>query len=201
MRKLKFKIITYDPSYGFIKENYTYDEDIYNDDLTLADVINIFVKKNNYECTCVSIMNFYEITWNQFFHKTNLCDERLECEYYDYKIGDMCEQFNLENKIIELAINPPIGGAVGENRGIHYFFHTNEKDLHHVPHIHVKSGSVEFRVNLETLEIMDKKTFKNNKKNKLAVDMIRENQQGLINYWNKVVVKGESIKFRMFFPC
>lgn len=52
-----------------------------------------------------------------------------------------------------------IGGDVGRCRGIHFFFHTNEKDLHHVPHIHCKHGSLEFRVNLKDLSIMDTKKF------------------------------------------
>ena len=200
MRKLKFKILVHED----FNEIISYDENNYNDNQSLNEIIRILVKKytKNSKNARAIILNFYEMTWGQFFNMSyELCDERKEYEYYKYKIGALCEQFNLENQIIVLAINPPIGGGVGINRGIHYFFHTNEKDIHHVPHIHVKSGSIEFRVNLNTLEIMDKNIFKNNKKNKLALDMIKKNQQGLINYWNKVVINGESIKFKMFFPC
>ena len=64
-----------------------------------------------------------------------------------------------------------------------------------------KSGNIEYRVNLNTLEIMDKIIFKNPRKNKLALNTIRDHQQDLLNYWNKVVVNGESIKYKMFVRC
>ena len=51
-----------------------------------------------------------------------------------------------------------------------------------------------------TLTIIDKNTFKNYSKTKLVLKLIEENKEDLINYWNRVVVNGESIKFKMFFP-
>ena len=204
MPKLKFKIITYDYT-DFIKENYLFDEDFYSDNLSLEEVINSVLKKNNINIVkCLTILNFDEITWGQYFKNCDyegLHDERTEYDYYNYKIKKLCEQFHLENQMIILAVNPPIGADMGRNRGIHYFFHTNERDIHHVPHIHVKSGNIEYRVNLNTLEIMDKIIFKNPRKNKLALNTIRDHQQDLLNYWNKVVVNGESIKYKMFVRC
>ena len=35
----------------------------------------------------------------------------------------------------------------------------------------------------------------NPRKNKLVLSTIKDNQQDLLNYWNKVVVNGESIKY------
>lgn len=57
----------------------------------------------------------------------------------------------------------------------------------------------EFRVNLITLDILDK-AFKNNKYTKIAIDVIKTNRLELLRYWEKVVLKGESVKFKMYVP-
>lgn len=202
-KKLTFKITVYHYYKDTINQtDYTYGE-IYDDSIKLGEIIDdicinkihISTSKNNV------IIETNELLWDKYFKNLySLIDERKTSEYLKYKICDLCNQFDIQNKIINISINPPMGGYVGRNKGIHYFFHTNEKDLHHIPHIHVKSGKITFRVDLKSLKIMDKTIFKNPKKNKLALKMIKLNQKELIDYWNKVVIKGEKIKFKMYLP-
>lgn len=207
MRKLKFKITTYEYVGYKILEKTNFYEAGYEDNIRLIDILEQlrikFDKKSDY-CRAI-ILDFSSILWGKYFKKIDsennmLLDERRFEDYYKYKIGDLCSQFDIEEKELEILFNPPIGGDVGRHRGIHYFFHTAEKDIHHRPHIHIKSGDTEFRVTLDSIEILDKNTFKSPKKTKLAIELVKLNQEELLNYWNKVVINGESIKYKMYFP-
>ena len=109
-------------------------------------------------------------------------------------------QFSISKCNFKLWFDPGVGGDVGRCRGVHFFFHTKEKDVHKdTPHVHCKYGSEELRINLNTLEIMDK-PFKNNHNNKLAIKGVKLNQSELLRYWNRTVMKGESVKFKMYLP-
>jgi len=206
MRKLKFKVIVYEYVEDRINKKIYYYEEKYDDNIKLGKIVDNICEKfdKNNEIHRPTIMGLNCLLWSKYFknvnYEGNLVDERTSIEYFKYKIGDLCKQFEIAKQEIVILINPPIGGVVGRKNGIHYFFHTNESDLHHKPHIHVKSGDIIFRIGLEDLKILDSKTFKNPKKTKMAVEMVRINQKGLINYWNKVVVNGETIKFKMYFP-
>ncbi len=207
INNLNFKIITYKTiNYKILESEHYYSND-YDDRTRLKAILNEIAKKYDKESQThrVIICNFKNILWDKYFNNINcengLIDERSIDNYYDYKIGDLCKQFDVENTTLKVLVNPPFGDGVGRAKGIHYFFHTNEKDIHHIPHIHVKSGDIEFRINLQTLQIIDNKTFKNPKKTKEAVLMVKNNQKELLNYWEKVVIKGEKIKFKMFLPC
>lgn len=120
-------------------------------------------------------------------------------EYENYKLKDLEKQFSISKKQLTLYIDPPIGGDVGRCRGIHFFFHTNEKDIHHKPHIHCKCGGEEFRIDLLNLKLLDR-PFKNKKRTKLAIDLVRINQSEFIKYWKEVVVNGETVKLKMYIP-
>jgi len=202
MIKLKFKIVIFRYNKIIVKKKMFY-SGYYNENLTMKEVLNdIALKKcKDHKEHGILIINFRDMLWKYYFkNEAQLVDERNVCIYYNYKLKDLSEQFHFENNRLEVWIDPGIGGYVGKNVGIHYFFHTNEKDIHHTPHIHVKNGNIEFRVDLYNLKIMDKKTFKSKSKTKMAIEMIKLNQNDLINYWHKVVIKGESIKFKMYFP-
>ena len=80
-----------------------------------------------------------------------------------------------------LGISIGIGGILGEREGIKFIFHTREKDLHNIPHIHCEYSGEEFRVNLYTLEIMDD-SFKSRKKTKLAMDVVTKIKMNLLEY-------------------
>ena len=120
-------------------------------------------------------------------------------KYENIKLKDLEFQFSITKRTFEIWIDPCIGDDVGRCRGIHFLFHTNEKDIHHRPHIHCKCGSEEFRVDLKSLKIIDKE-FKSKTKTKKALKMIKINQKDLIRYWDNVVINGEKIKFKMYIP-
>ena len=120
-------------------------------------------------------------------------------DYENISIKDLEAQFSITKNEFEIWFDPHIGGSVGRCRGIHFFFHTDEKDLHHNPHIHCKCAEEELRVDLNSIKIMDK-PFKSKKRTDIALEIIKINQQELLKYWNDTVIKGESVKFKMYFP-
>lgn len=118
-----------------------------------------------------------------------------EDDVMNTKIGVLEEYFKISERMLSLHYIEGIGGTLGESEGIRYFFHTREKDLHNIPHIHCEYSGEEFRVNLYTLEIMDD-SFKSRKKTKLAMDVVTKNKDEFIRIWNLAVVKGLPFEFK-----
>lgn len=152
MRKLKFKITTYEYIYYKIFKETSFYEASYEDNIRLIDILEqLRTKFDKKSDTCRAIiLDFSSILWGNYFKKinseNNLLDDRKLDDYFKCKIRDLCTQFDIEELGLEILFNLPIGGDVGQNRGIHYFFHTVEKDIHHRPHIHIKNDEVEFCV-------------------------------------------------------
>ena len=118
-----------------------------------------------------------------------------EDDVMNTKIGVLEEYFKISERTLSLHYLQGIGGTLGESEGIRYFFHTREKDLHNIPHIHCEYSGEEFRVNLYTLEIMYD-SFKSRKKTKLAMDVVTKNKDEFIRIWNLAVVKGLPFEFK-----
>lgn len=178
----------------------------YNKNVTFEDILfDLYGKYSQYkyervlnsDCACAVVVNYNLFDIN--YHFVGLTPEPEVFDYYHIPIGKLEEQFYISKAVFEVVLDLEIGGTVGEYRGINFFFHTNEKDIHHIPHIHCKYSGEEFRVNLITLDILDK-AFKNNKYTKIAIDVIKTNRLELLRYWEKVVLKGESVKFKMYVP-
>ena len=144
MIDLKFKIIIYKYTTKNINKNVTYYTNSYDCERKLCDILNGLISKFYFDIDnhFAYIDSLESKLWNKYFKNLNsnctFYNERKVEDYYKYKIGDLCNQFRINQQIIEVWIDPLIGGSVGYCRGIHFFFHTNEKDLHHIPHIHVK---------------------------------------------------------------
>lgn len=152
--------------------------------------------KNDWKNHC-DIFEINELFWSQFFNSDILYNlEYTQEDYIKMKISDLEKQFHISKTTIPVYLNyDGKGKAIGDTEGIKFFFHTNEKDIHHIPHIHCKYSGVETRINLETLKIMDK-PFKKSKMKK-ALEIIQKNQSELINYWNSVVINGEALEFEL----
>ena len=67
------------------------------------------------------------------------------------------------------------------------------------PHVHCYYSGESFRVDLYKLEIMDGKGFKNNKKTKIALEVIKNNKDALLSKWNAFVLEGKQFKLKMVF--
>lgn len=198
MIKLNFQIKVYKDN----KDDYVVYEisKEYKESLTLNDI-----KKDLYEyysrkhddniCIGIARRDLFDIKYK--FEDLYLDDSMYD--YEDIPIGQLEEQFGISSIVFEAWLDNAVGGTVGEYRGIVFFFHTNEKDLHHIPHIHCKQGDEEFRVNLITLEEIDR-GFKNKKQMKRTLECLSLNQEQLLNYWNEVVLNGETLKFKMYVP-
>ena len=179
----------------------------YNETITFNDVLkdiyimysnNVDKDNDSNECDYrikVGDDNLFSINYSF----KNIYPEPSIYNYKNIRLKNLEWQFGISKHIFYLHLDPCFGDCVGKCKGIHFYFHTNEKDLHHVPHIHCKYGKEEFRVNLITLKIMDK-PFRNRKRAKLAISVIEQNQKELIRYWEEKVIKGEKVKFAMYIP-
>ena len=115
---------------------------------------------------------------------------------YSTKVKNLNNIFGISDRILKIDYISGIGGTSGDIDGIKFFFHTNEKDLHHRRHIHCIYSGEEMRINLDTLEVMDK-PFKNKKKVRRCMELIEMNQEKLIEMWDKIVIYGLPFKFKM----
>lgn len=202
---LKFEIILY--PWERKKEKHMYLQKIYDANLTLKQVlVEIYHEygEDEEEKKSVGLSEHQILIYDPNLFDISYSFKDLDFEpdvyeYENYKLKDLEKQFSISKKNFILYIDPGIGGDVGRCRGIHFFFHTNEKDIHYKPHIHCKCGGEEFRIDLLNLKLLDK-PFKNKKRTKLAIDLVRINQSEFIKYWNEVVVNGETVKLKMYIP-
>lgn len=180
-------------------KNYKISEEV-EENKTLNEVVKKLYDK--YQIKCDMVDNYYmpnidDLLWSQYFAKEVYY--HIEVDYEDYlnvKITDLDKQFNISKLVIPLWFNRDgIGRAVGVIHGVELYFHSNEKDLHHKPHIHCKYGEDETRVEIKTLKILDKPLKKS--KMKPVIEFIIDHQKELIDYWDRVIVNGESIKFKI----
>lgn len=179
-------------SFNIIKE--------YDDNIIFKDVMNKLCLKytiNKDKNLYYDIFEINKLFWGQFFSE-NICNI-LNYDYSDYekmKLFDLEKQFSISKLLLKVYLNYDGKGAIiGEKEGIIFYFHTNEKDIHHKPHIHCKYSGVETRIDLEQIKVLNS-PFKKSKM-KLALKVIKDNQKSLLQYWEKVVVNGENIKFKL----
>lgn len=110
----------------------------------------------------------------------------------DLTVDDLIMLGALRYKYLEITYNCDIGigGTIGNEAGIKYYFHNNEKSIHaHLPHINCKYGEEDIRINLITFEVLDNKKFKSPVKTKRAIDYVKKNQEYLLDIWDNVVDK------------
>ena len=112
----------------------------YSEDKTLREVLKeIYLEYNKVEREndnnwedCCDIFDINELLWGQFFEK-EFCSNIIYTfsDYKDMILRDLDNQFKLSNIVIPVVLNAEKGANVGEEEGIEFFFHTNEKDRHH----------------------------------------------------------------------
>ena len=175
----------------------------FDSNLTLWDIISdiykdYYVRRGlNREDEHINAFVYNRNLFERVYGFSGLIPEPASLEITDIPLIKLENQFGFSKIQHTIWLDSGIGGDVGYCRGIHFFFRTSEKYNHYTPHIHCRYGKEETRINLYTLTFMDEK-FKNPRNNKIAIDAIKQNKRQLINYWNKVVVNGESLKFKMF---
>ena len=111
-------------------------------------------------------------------------------------IIDLEKQFEISTITLPIGINMEgMGKTGGIVEGVKFYFHHNESDIHHEPHIHCSYSGEEISVEFETLKVTGE-PFKKTKMD-VVFKVITEHKQELRNYWNKAVVNGESIPFKL----
>lgn len=106
------------------------------------------------------------------------------------------KQFNISKLEIPVFLNyDGIGKAIGTIKGIKLYFHLNEKDLHHNSHIHCKYSEKETKVEIETLNVLDK-PFKKSKMDVIK-KFLSKHKEELLNYWYKVIIDEQPIELKI----
>lgn len=200
--EINFKVISANED---IEEQETYEYDCcnkYDENVTLEyvvkDLINKYAIPDIFGEIHFAIINLKDI-WDGVID-----DALIENTIVDYdslkqvSLKKLEEQFDISKKFFVLEINTCTGGTGGVSNGVRFFFHTNEKDLHHRPHIHCEYGGKEMRIEIETLKILDK-PFKNKSRVRYAKKIVLNNRDALLDYWNRVINKGESYKLILEF--
>lgn len=196
MINLNFKITTIDLNLG---REITIAENIqmsFSDDIKFSEVIKII--KEKYGAKRIFLEFISRILWSEFFDQ-EICQQINNDEFLNLSLKELEKQFLVSNKILYIIVDPEgIGASIACVEGIKIFFHVNEKDLHHTPHIHCAYSGEEFRVNLiNNLPMKNDKTFKNKRKTETAINFIRNHNSELLNYWHRVVINGESLKLKI----
>jgi len=191
---IKYKYIIYDLEMN-VRETDIYEKKI-DENMLFPDFIDLIVKEDNIKHFQVVVEDLATKTWGKIFDYKMLNYMKIDDYHYKWlneKIIDIEQTFSLFDDVLNIVIDGPgIGGLLCEENGIKYTINSNEKDRHEFePHVHCKYSGEKTRINIETLEFMDKK-FKNPKKNKEALKWVKENQEQLLNYYNEFVVKGNS---------
>lgn len=70
-----------------------------------------------------------------------------------------------------------------ENDGIVFFFHTNEKNHMYQPHVHASYDGKTISISLKDYTITG--DLKNHKKNKSAINFVKNNADDLLRFWQK----------------
>lgn len=202
MIKLKIDILSFyylDKNFNKHFKEYNIVED-FDENITFGDLIKNL--HNRYKINNGSFENYFipyltGLLWNQYFSE-EICgqiNDRDE-DYYKLKLCELEKQFNISKLNIPLYLNyDGIGKAIGTIEGIKLYFHLDEKDLHHNPHIHCMYSGIETRIEIGTLKVLDK-PFKKSKMD-IAKQFIIDNREDLLNYWDKVVINGQSIELNI----
>ena len=202
MIKLKLKIFSfYYLGNDFEKhfKEYTINKS-YDDNKTFNEILKKI--HNKYKINNDSFENYFiphltELLWKQYFSdKVCFQIDIMDENYYKLKLYELEKQFNISTLEIPIFLNyDAIGKAIGKIEGIKIFFHLDEKDLHHNPHVHCTYSGDETRVEIETLKVLDK-PFKKSKMKAIKRFLI-DNREELLNYWNETIIKGQSIELKI----
>ena len=209
--KLKFIIENYKDGYLlFRKKKITLE---FSEDLMFDEIIEKVAQDNfvDYETIYENskslnyvLPNIYNDLWGRYFNPKNgfVYDEiynRYDREKLHFRLKQLNDIFKINGSkiLIQIGMGYGRGGCVGSLDGIRFYIHNaNEKDKHaNKPHVHCDYSGESISVDLNTLEVTGK--FKNPKKQKIALEKIKKNRTGLLNYYQKVAIEGETIKFEM----
>lgn len=101
---------------------------------------------------------------------------------------------SIDNKIIYSDIVAPNNAhSFYENDGIRYFFHTGESCHLYYPHVHAENGGDKISISLRNFQIKGK--FTNNKKQKIAVRFVRDNQTKFMQAWDALIKEGRCLEW------
>lgn len=195
--KLKFRIDTYVFGEVFLNTNTPslYVEEDINESAIFTDEITRIAKKHcSGEFRQWDFMNVEELFYQDLLSE-DLLEHLSPTLIYDYSplavpASTIIKAFSLESKELWIAINGQgIGYAVGSYEGLVFTLHTKESNKHHGKHIHCSYSGETIVIDLVSLQIIEGR-FKNRKKARKALDIVKLNQESFLASWDSAVNKG-----------
>ena len=179
--KLKFIIIAhYSKEPHDLYYNY---ENSYNENIKLKQVLCDIRAKYGRKQDCIHYDALFD-NLSQLWKPYMLCEHSyMETDLKDYTLKELKQLFDIENFLFFVKVCPGMGDCLGQIRKIKFIIHSETTKQHHTPHIHIESSGEIVRINLETLEFMDGIKFKEKRKNIIAYENVKLNQEGLLRYW------------------
>lgn len=196
--KIVYKIIRYF-DYVTPSEVGSYEIKI-NNNMTFCELIELIKEKHidDNDFHGIYVEDLVEKTWGSILSEELINEMGIDSFHYrwlNYYIEDIGKMFNLFKEPINIIIDGPgIGKLMGEEEGIRFVIHSDEKDKHaNFPHVHCEYSGESIFVYLETQELLNNKGFKNKRKTKVALRWIENHKEDLLNYWNRVVISDANI--------
>ena len=167
-----------------------------DNDMRLKDIIKYIEKTYCEKDHNAIIDNINEIIYGRIVSKDSLSIIDNDFKNYRNLLKVKLKDINYYSKnskyniIIVYNLEYGLGFGVGNEDGIKYEFHNNEKSIHaNLPHINCKYSGEEIRINLLDNSIMDKKEFKSPVVTKKAKKYVKKNREQLLDIWENVVDK------------
>lgn len=126
----------------------------------------------------------------------NIFNYQINFDNFDTPLNSILEHCHLDNIIIIYSVLP-IGATGAYYNGYRLLIHSDEQIHRFLPHVHVECGSGDTRINLNTLEIMDKDIFNSKKDKKKVLSYLRNNQEKWIGYYKSIVVEGKDSNIKI----
>ena len=90
-------------------------------------------------------------------------------------------------------IAPQNASSFYESDGIRFFFHTNEGNHLHYPHVHAENSGDEISISLEDFRVEGQ--FRSRKKQKIAIQFVQKNHVKFEEAWNKIIYERVDCKW------
>ena len=170
----------------------------FDENMTLKEVFQYIENKFSKKGLSVHCSNMKYLLFRSYFRDDfikNIDDGSFldpNSNAYQITVDELKNLCNYSSFLIGIVYNVygGFGKTVGEENGIKYYFHNNEKNIHiDSPHIHCSYSGETIRISLTNGKVLDNQHFKSPAKTRQAVNYVKDHKNELFEFWLNVVDK------------
>lgn len=138
---------------------------------------------------CLTYFQLIDMIKNKVL--TELNDFKIENLYFrnNISVSESLINQHISNNSLQIfyksIVSPKCAKEYCRLDGLIFFFHTNEDNHKFNPHIHVLYNEEEISIYLKDFDIIG--SFKNKKKQKIALQYVMNNSKLMLEEWNKLI--------------